>query len=159
MSDDSLVSPGYETPLAGKPITDTIIPLHWVKGDPLLLDKVPNTLVLDFFGTMCSDCIDSIPHISDLADRYKDHGVTFVGIHILERRKTLQDVEAFVAKQGDKLRYRIAKDLEKVAENSIWKASGLEAMPGLVVIRDNKVLWSGYEVADLEKVLDNIKDQ
>lgn len=32
----------------------------------------------------------------------------------------------------------------------------LLAMPGLVVIRDSKVLWSGYEIADLEKVLDAI---
>lgn len=32
----------------------------------------------------------------------------------------------------------------------------LLAMPGLVVIRDSKVLWSGYEIADLEKVLDTI---
>ncbi|KAG0098947.1 hypothetical protein BGZ93_009740 [Podila epicladia] len=103
---------------------------------------------------MCSDCVAGIPDLSDLAERHKD--ITVVGIHILEKRKTVEDLEAFVAKQGDKLRYSLAKDLDKSAENQIWKASGLEAMPGLVIIRDGKVLWSGYEIADLEKVLEAI---
>ncbi|KAG0332546.1 hypothetical protein BG004_001202 [Podila humilis] len=159
--DDQLVSPGYATLLAGKSIAGPL-PLHWIKGGPVSLDATTTTsspspsgsvVVVDFFGTMCSDCISSIPELSDLADRYKEKNVSFVGIHILERRKTLEDVEAFVAKQGDKLRYHVAKDLDRSAENQLWKASGLEAMPGLVVIREGKVLWSGYEVPDLEKVL------
>ncbi|KAG0330858.1 hypothetical protein BG000_011407 [Podila horticola] len=151
MSDD-LVSPGYATPLAGQRIGP--LSLHWIKGPPVALENSTGTVVLDFFGTMCSDCVAGIPDLSDLAERRKD--VTVVGVHILERRKTVEDLEAFVAKQGDKLRYSLAKDLDKSAENQIWKASGLEAMPGLVVIRDSKVLWSGYEIADLEKVLEAI---
>ncbi|KAF9392080.1 hypothetical protein CPB97_004376 [Podila verticillata] len=152
MSDD-LVTPGYATPIAGQAIGP--LSLHWIKGPPVSLENSTGTLVLDFFGTMCSDCVASIPDLSNLAERRKDKDVTVVGVHILERRKTFEDLEAFVAKQGDKLRYSLAKDLDRSAEN-IWKASGLEVMPGLVVIRDSKVLWSGYEIADLEKVLDAI---
>ncbi|KAF9376223.1 hypothetical protein CPC16_000286 [Podila verticillata] len=149
MSDD-LVTPGYATPIAGQAVGP--LSLHWIKGPPVSLENSTGTFVLDFFGTMCSDCVASIPDLSDLAERRKDKDVTVVGVHILERRKTIEDLEAFVAKQGDKLRYSLAKDLDRSAEN-IWKASGLEAMPGLVVIRDSKVLWSGYEIADLEKLL------
>ncbi|KAF9318818.1 hypothetical protein BG003_010546, partial [Podila horticola] len=93
MSDD-LVSPGYATPLAGQRIGP--LSLHWIKGPPVALENSTGTVVLDFFGTMCSDCVAGIPDLSDLAERRKD--VTVVGVHILERRKTVEDLEAFVAK-------------------------------------------------------------
>ncbi|KAF8987657.1 hypothetical protein BGZ52_003447 [Haplosporangium bisporale] len=122
MSDD-LVTPGYATPIAGQAVGP--LSLHWIKGPPVSLENSTGTFVLDFFGTMCSDCVASISDLSDLAERRKDKDVTVVGVHILERRKTIEDLEAFVAKQGDKLRYSLAKDLDRSAEN-IWKASGLE---------------------------------
>ncbi|MCW5558901.1 MAG: TIGR03435 family protein [Verrucomicrobiae bacterium] len=45
-----------------------------------LADFRGSVLVLDFWATWCSPCIESIPHVNELADRFRGHPVRFLAI-------------------------------------------------------------------------------
>lgn len=39
-----------------------------------------NAYVLEFWATWCGPCRQTIPHLSELAHKYKEKNITFVGI-------------------------------------------------------------------------------
>lgn len=41
-----------------------------------------NVLILDFYATWCLPCRESIPHLVSLQDRYRDKGLTIVGLNV-----------------------------------------------------------------------------
>ncbi len=55
---------------------------EWTDGkERKLSDYRGKTVVLDFWGIWCGPCINGIPAMKQLQDRYKDQDVVFVGIH------------------------------------------------------------------------------
>ncbi len=49
--------------------------------DRTLEDLKGKTVVLHFWGVWCRPCIETIPVWKQLEEKYKEHGVVFVGIH------------------------------------------------------------------------------
>jgi len=54
----------------------------WVKGKPvdLAAGKGKQVYVIEFWATWCGPCRTSIPHLTELQKKFKDKGVTFVGV-------------------------------------------------------------------------------
>lgn len=56
--------------------------IEWTDGkDRKLSDYRGKVVVLDFWGVWCSACINGIPAMKELHDRYQDQEVEFLGIH------------------------------------------------------------------------------
>jgi len=72
------------------------------------------TLVLEFWATWCPPCRASIPHLTELAHKYKSAGVEFVGI-TNEPNETM--IKQFVTRMGAQMDYTVAIDsVGKVTE-------------------------------------------
>ena len=78
----------------------------WVKGDKVDQFEPGKTYVVEFWATWCGPCLQSIPHLTELAHKYKD--VRFIGVDAFER--DLDKVRPFVHEMGDKMDYGVALD-------------------------------------------------
>ena len=77
---------------------------HWVKGDPV--DISSGVHVVEFWATWCPPCRTSIPHLTEIQEKFADRGVKIIGVS----KEKLGTVEPFVEKMGDKMAYTVAID-------------------------------------------------
>lgn len=74
---------------------------EWIKGSTIEKFEKGQIYVLEFWATWCKPCIRAMPHLSELASKYKEK-VTFVGVSIYELEKTsVQEIKTFVDEMGD----------------------------------------------------------
>src|SRR5437773_620495 len=74
---------------------------EWVKGQAVNLNAGKGRIiyVVEFWATWCPPCRASIPHLTELQKKFKDKGVTFIGIS----DETVSVVKPFVNKMGVKM--------------------------------------------------------
>ena len=126
----------------------------WVKGAPVTEFEKGKLYVVEFWATWCGPCLKSIPHLTDLAKKYKDK-VDFVGVSVWEEDQ--KNVEPFVQTMGDKMSYNIAMDQLPSATasgndgemaNNWMKAAGQNGIPtAFIVDKDGKIAWIGHPMA------------
>jgi thiol-disulfide isomerase/thioredoxin len=138
----------------------------WVRGTPLIQFEPGKVYVLDFWATWCGGCVISFPHISGIAEKYKNK-VTFVSIDSNEEigwpdKKDIDsvaDVKAFLQKpEGQALKLNVAVDGPTHSMWNTWIA-GLHrvGLPSTFVIdQEGKVAWVDVNLDHLEWVLDEV---
>ena len=85
-----------QTDLVGKPAPDAeFAPL--LGGKALTLSELRGKVVLlDFWASWCAPCQEELPLLDEMAPRWSEKGVEFVGVSIDEEKS---DAEAFLAKK------------------------------------------------------------
>jgi thiol-disulfide isomerase/thioredoxin len=51
----------------------------WIQGEPVTAFNRNHVYVLEFWATWCGPCVQSIPHLNQMWQKYKDKGVVFIG--------------------------------------------------------------------------------
>lgn len=136
-------------------------PAKWLKGTPITSFKKGKLYVVEFWATWCHPCKENIPHLTELAKKYKGQ-VSIVGVSIWESLKEgqgdpMKKVADFVKEQGPKMDYFVAADGPKNVIADAWmKAASEGGIPCSFIINgEGKVAWIGHP-AKMEDVLKQV---
>jgi uncharacterized protein (TIGR03435 family) len=88
-------------------------------------------VVLEFWATWCGGCVDNIPHVNDLAERFKSQPLQFISI---TDETDIDLVTRFLARHA--IRGWVAFD----SEETTFKAYGIEGRPRMVLVDANGVV-------------------
>ena len=110
---------------------------HWLNSKPLTLHELRGRVVLvDFWTYSCINCLRTLPHVRAWDARYRDAGLTIVGVHSPEFafERVPSNVRENVRKLG--VRYPVALDNDFATwqswRNQYWPAKYLVDKQGHV---------------------------
>ena len=97
---------------------------EWVKGSAVNSFGKGKIYVVEFWATWCLPCIAGMPHLSELASKYKND-VTVSGVSVWERKTTSPArIKSFVDSMDSKMAYNVATDDSSFMGDNWLKASG-----------------------------------
>ena len=112
---------------------------YWINSDPLTLEKLRGQVVVVEFWTFgCYNCRNTLPSVKELYTKYRDRGLTIVGVHTPETDSeySLDNVRKEVPALG--IKYPVVTD----NDYATWKAYGVEAWPTMVVLdKQGRIRW------------------
>ena len=119
-------------PIAVGQVAPELALAEWTDGKPhRLADYRGQVVVLDFWGVWCGGCVESIPVMKELADKYEPQGVVFLAIHTPDGKRD----------QINKLRklkaWNAACGIDRGATTSDGESSrryGVSGYPSVIVI-------------------------
>lgn len=118
----------------------------WLNTDhPLTLPELKGRVVLlNFWVFTCWNCTNTVPSLVDFDRKYRDRGLTLVGIHTPEfppyaGEHDKGNVERALRKYG--IEYPNAQD----NDSKTWELYGIRYWPSFVLIdRRGKIRYEGY---------------
>ena len=140
---DGAAPPTQKTVLqVGDPAPELAI-AHWVKGDPIKISdgRNENIFVVEFWATWCPPCRTSIPHLTEVQNRFRNDGVVVVGVS----KEEFGTVEPFVQAQGEKMEYNVVVDAEGRTYDAYMNAAGQNGIPcAFIVDQGGETAWIGH---------------
>ncbi len=122
---------------------------------PLSLGELRGKVVLvDFWTYTCINCIRTLPYLKAWDERYRDRGLTIVGVHTPEFpfERDPGNVEQAIAQNG--LRYPVAQD----NEYGTWDAYGNQFWPAKYLIdARGQVRYTHFGEGDYEETEEAIR--
>ena len=107
--------------------------------------------MLDFWATWCGPCIQSIPKMNDLAKKYGDKGVVFIGVCRADGAEKMRDIV-----DSKKIAYPVCVD----SKGEINAAYAVDSYPDYYIIdREGRVRGADVNSTSLEGALDELLRQ
>lgn len=111
----------------------------WINSEPLTLKSLRGRVVLVEFWTFgCFNCRNTLPSVKEWDARYRDKGLTIVGVHSpeMDDEKKLANVRREVAELG--IHYPVVTD----NDYATWRAYEVEAWPTIFVLdKSGRIRW------------------
>jgi thiol-disulfide isomerase/thioredoxin len=115
---------------------------EWITSPPP--DLTGRVYVLEFWATWCGPCVQSIPHMIELANKYKDKAVPFIALSV---DRSSEPVKKMVQSKG--MTYHVGMD------NGLSDKFSVSGIPSAFIIdRSGKIVWQGHPMSsDFEPAL------
>jgi thiol-disulfide isomerase/thioredoxin len=104
---------------------------NWFNSAPLDIASLRGKVVLvDFWTYGCVNCVNALPHVTELYAKYKDRGLVVVGIHTPEFpfERSASNVQAALKRHG--ITYPVAQD----NDSRTWNAYGNQYWPAQYIV-------------------------
>lgn len=161
----ALLVPAYAEEVGPK-VGDAAPELHvseWIKGEPISRFEPGQVYVVEFWATWCIPCVYSMPHLSDIQQKYRDQGVTVIAVNVMEEMeedsfdvpgnvilpKEVFSRRAIAERYVRKIDAHVAIDAETKGEKAgvmakAWLGTDRAIPRCLIVDRDMKIAWIGH---------------
>ncbi|HMH63808.1 MAG TPA: thioredoxin family protein [Bradyrhizobium sp.] len=113
---------------------------NWFNSAPLSMADLRGKVVLvDFWTYGCVNCVNTLPHVTELYAKYKDRGLVVVGVHTPEFpfERSASNVQAALKRHG--ITYPVAQDNEQQTwnayRNQYWPAQYIVDQSGKIVFQ------------------------
>lgn len=122
---------------------------QWLNGDPLTLQKLRGKVVLvDFWTYTCINCINTLPYVKAWNEKYKDQGLTVIGVHTPEYpfERNTDNVKTAIKRFG--ITYPVAQD----NDYATWNAYSNQYWPAFYLIdKSGHVVYTHFGEGDYDK--------
>lgn len=129
----------------------------WVKGEPVRKFEKGKVYVIEFWATWCGPCIASMPHLSELQHKFREDGLTIIGITSPDPGNTLELVRKMVEEKGEGMGYTVAWDPDRKTSEDWMRAAGQNGIPtSFLVDKEGRIAYIGHPIfldLPLERVL------
>ena len=113
---------------------------NWFNSAPLNIADLRGKVVLvDFWTYGCVNCVNTLPHVTELYAKYKDRGLVVVGVHTPEFpfERSASNVQAALKRHG--ISYPVAQDNDSKTwtayRNQYWPAQYIIDQSGKIVFQ------------------------
>src|SRR5207244_4254849 len=121
------------------PKAPTLTEESWINSDSLTLEKLRGRVVLVEFWTFgCYNCRNTLPSVKEWDTKYRDRGLTIVGVHTPETDSeyNLNNVRREVPGLG--IKYSVVTD----NDYKTWKSYNVEAWRTIFVLdKQCRIRW------------------
>ena len=107
---------------------------NWFNSRPLNISDLRGKVVLvDFWTYGCVNCVNTLPHVTELYAKYKDRGLVVVGVHTPEFpfERSASNVQTALKRHG--ITYPVAQD----NDSQTWDAYRNQYWPAQYIVDQN----------------------
>lgn len=128
----------------------------WINSAPISLAKLRGRVVLvDFWTYDCGNCRNTLPYLRNWHTRYKDRGLTIVGVHTPEFAHERDVTKVRAAVERLEVPYAVAHD----AHSATWNAWRVWAWPTLYLVdRQGRVIYRTIGEGNYDEIEMRIRD-
>jgi thiol-disulfide isomerase/thioredoxin len=127
------------------------IKLKLADGSEMTLEEIHHTgpVLIDFWALWCAPCLKAMRHLDDLQEKYRDQGLTILGIN-LDTERSRSKVRSYIRSKG--YGFTVALD---PSQESYRRLNGTAMPYTMLVDSTGKIVYrhSGYMPGD-EKILE-----
>jgi thiol-disulfide isomerase/thioredoxin len=127
-------------PESSSPAAPELAAGEWINSEPLTIKGLRGRVVLVEFWTFgCYNCRNTLPAVKTWDERYRDKGLTVVGVHSPEfdEEKDLATVRREVASLG--INFPVVTD----NDYATWRAYDVQAWPTVFVLdKSGRIRWT-----------------
>jgi thiol-disulfide isomerase/thioredoxin len=113
---------------------------NWFNSKPLSMADLRGKVVLvDFWTYGCVNCVNTLPHVTELYAKYRNRGLVIVGVHTPEFpfERSASNVQAALKRHG--ITYPVAQDNNSQTwnayRNQYWPAQYIVDQSGKIVFQ------------------------
>jgi thiol-disulfide isomerase/thioredoxin len=107
---------------------------NWFNSAPLdIADLRGKVVLVDFWTYGCVNCVNTLPHVTELYAKYRDRGLVVVGVHTPEFpfERSASNVQAALKRHG--IGYPVAQD----NDSQTWNAWHNQYWPAQYIVDQN----------------------
>jgi thiol-disulfide isomerase/thioredoxin len=115
--------------------------VEWLKGEGVTNFDPHKIYIVELWATWCVPCIKAMPHLVQLAEKFKEKKVVFITQDVMEENR--QKVLDFISNHPEMSSFYVGYSGAQGSDfDKRWvKAAGVSSIPQTFIIQNNSLVW------------------